>query len=108
MIYIKIKNLFKTLSFLLIFYFFLTHQSMAEDVSKVLSNVDSKTGEIQKWVGTTFVHLVAFFSFIAWVVGLALKKLTWSEGIAVIIIIVLLGASPEIVSALLSATSAHS
>ncbi len=105
MISIKIKNLFKALSLLLIFYFFLTHQSMAEDVSAVLSNVDSKTGEIQKWVGTKFVHMVAFFAFIAWVVGLALKKLTWSEGITVIIIIVLLGATPDIVAALLSSAA---
>lgn len=82
--------------------FFSPELSLASDINTVFDDVDVKTNSIMNWVMKGLVYFIAVCAFIAWCVGMLFKKMSYVEGISILVIIILIGFSPTIVAFLIN------
>ena len=95
------KNNFSSFSiFLLSFvalYLLLTLAGFADDINVVFQDINTKTDSIMNWVTDGLIYFIALVAFIAWCVAMLFRKMTYVEGITILIIIILIGCAPTIV-----------
>ena len=99
------KNHFLSLG---VFMFFLTslcllfaHTGYADDINVVFQDINTKTDSIMSWVTNYLVYFIALIAFIAWCIAMLFRKMTYVEGIVILIIIILIGFAPTIVKFLM-------
>ena len=88
------------LSFLAVHFLFLSGAN-AEDINAVFTDINTKTDSIMSWVTQYLVYFIALCAFIAWAVAMLFKKMSYVEGISILIIIILIGFAPTIVGFLI-------
>jgi hypothetical protein len=74
----------------------------AADFNAALNDVSTKTDSVMNWAISSFCYFIAVISFIAWCIGMLLRKLSWDVGITILVIIILMGFAPTIVGALMN------
>lgn len=99
------KNNFSSFSiFLLSFvalYLLFTLAGFADDINVVFQDINTKTDSIMNWVTDGLIYFIALVAFIAWCVAMLFRKMTYVEGITILIIIILIGFAPTIVKFLI-------
>ena len=107
----KTKNktilMFSTGLFIILIFFSLSlilfsDFALAEDIDEVFGDVEEKSDQILSFFLGSFLKGIATIGFLAWVVGMMSKKISWQEGIPLIIVIILAGFTEEIIEALLN------
>ncbi len=73
----------------------------AEDISAVFQDMTAKTDSIMNYVINGLIYFLALCAFIGWCIAMLFKKVTYVEGIVILIIIILIGFAPTIVKALM-------
>ena len=100
-----IFNTYKTFLFVLIailaIYLLGINGASAEDINVVFTDINTKTDSIMSWVTGNLVYFIALCAFIGWAVAMLFKKMSYVEGISILIIIILIGFSPTIVGFLI-------
>ena len=79
-------------------YLAITFPASAEDINTVFSDINTKTTSIMDWVTTYLIYLICLIAFIATLLGMLFRKISYVEGITVLIITILVGFAPTIVS----------
>lgn len=92
---------FLTIALAALGFLFFSEASFAEDINAVFTDINTKTDSIMTWVTQYLVYFIALCAFIAWAVAMLFKKMTYVEGISILIIIILIGFSPTIVGFLI-------
>jgi type IV secretory pathway VirB2 component (pilin) len=90
------------LSIFFLTYLLFTNPTLAADINTVFADVNTKTNSIMDWALSGLVYFIAVIAFIAWCVAMLFKKMSYVEGISILIIIILIGFAPTIVSFLLN------
>lgn len=97
-----IFNTCKTFLFVLLTIYLLgINGASAEDINVVFTDINTKTDSIMGWVTGNLVYFIALCAFIGWAVAMLFKKMSYVEGISILIIIILIGFSPTIVGFLI-------
>jgi drug/metabolite transporter (DMT)-like permease len=80
-----------------VFYFAAILPAGAEDINAVFTDINTKTTSIMDWVTNYLIYLLCLIAFIAWAIAMLFKKMSYVEGITILIIIILIGFAPTIV-----------
>lgn len=75
--------------------------ALADDINVVFQDINTKTDSIMDWVINYLIYFIALCAFIGWCVAMLFRKMTYVEGIVILIFIILIGFAPTIVKFLL-------
>lgn len=79
--------------------------AFSAELDSVFQNMGGTTDSIKKGIMSYVVEFIAFCAFIAWCVGMLLKKIGWDEGLKILFIIILIGFSPTLVHSILNVSN---
>jgi hypothetical protein len=80
----------------------MTELSFAADIETVFADVNTKTGSLLDWIMNSLLLFICTIAAIATLVAIGFKKLSYLDGLVLVIIIILIGFAPTIVAALLN------